>query len=730
MIVSQLDIPDKAIAVLESKGIRSLYPTQEQAIRAGVLEGANIVLSSPTASGKTLVAILTILKHVLEGKGIALYLTPLRALAAEKYDELRDLASSLGFKVALTTGDYDSSDPWLEDYEVIVTTNEKADSLIRHRAPWFSKVSLAIIDEVHLLGLDRRGPVLEMFIARLKRLKRDVQILALSATIRNIEDLASWLKAKPVVSDWRPVRLKEGVYYDGCIYFDSGEVIEVKKIGDPLVDLTLNGLNNKGQVLIFASTRAKAINYAKRLAPRVYSTLKQNEKGALIESSRSLLKIEKNNIVEKLANLLSMGVAFHHAGLSYSVRRYVEKLFKNNMIKVIVATPTLAAGVNLPARRVILADYRRFNVEIGRYEMIPVMEYKQMAGRAGRPQYDRYGEAILIAKTADELELLMEEYVNAIPERIVSKLASEPVLRGQLLASIASGFAGDEEDVIGLMKNTLFATQFDINSISPILKDALEFLTSEELVEKLNGKFRATDVGKRVAELYVTPQSAVTIIKGLVKKSKSSSIGYLHLITSTPDMPKLYLRRGERKNLLQLLYEVEDELIIEPSYDPSELEFFLAELKTAMVLEDWINEVTDDEIYEKYGIGPGDLYSLIQTAEWLLYSAYELAKLKGLIHHLLPLLSLRKRVKHGVKEELLELARIKGIGRVRARILFNAGFKRLEDIAKAEVSRLASLPLIGSSLAKRLKEAVIEGELDLGEEVEKESSEVTLDKYF
>lgn len=730
MIISQLDIPSRAVSILESKGIKSLYPTQEQAIRAGVLKGANIVLSSPTASGKTLVAIITILKHVLEGKGIALYLTPLRALAAEKYEELRDLGSSLGFKVALTTGDYDSSDPWLEDYDVIVTTNEKADSLVRHRASWLSKVSLVVVDEVHLLGLDRRGPVLEMLIARLKRFKKDVQILALSATIRNIEELASWLKAKPVVSDWRPVRLKEGVYYDGAIYFDSGEVVEIESRGDPLIDLTINGLGNRGQVLIFASTRAKALHYAKKLAPKVYTTLKQSKKGALIESSHTLLKIERNNIVEKLANFLSMGVAFHHAGLSYNVRRYIEKLFKDNVIKVIVATPTLAAGVNLPARRVILADYRRFNVEIGRYEMIPVMEYKQMAGRAGRPQYDRYGEAILIAKTADELELLMEEYVNAIPEKIISKLASEPVLRGQLLASIASGFAEDEESVINLMSDTLFATQFDISSISPVLKDALDFLVKEELIEKLNGKLRATDIGKRVAELYLSPQSAVIIVKGLLEKERSNSIGYLHLIASTPDMPKLYLRRGERKTLLQLLYEIEDELILEPPYDPEELEFFLAELKTALVLEDWINEVRDDEIYEKYGIGPGDLYSLTQTAEWLLYSAYELAKLKGLTHHLLPLLSLRKRVKHGVKEELLELVRIKGIGRVRARILFNAGFKGLEEIAKADISRLASLPLIGTSLAKRLKETVIKGVLDLEGELKEEGNEITLDQYF
>ncbi|RLE84984.1 MAG: extensin, partial [Thermoprotei archaeon] len=483
MIVSQLDLPDKAIAILESKGVRTLYPTQALAIKAGVLEGANVVLSSPTASGKTLVAVLAIIKHVLEGKGISLYLTPLRALAAEKYEELRSLGESLGFKVALTTGDYDSSDPWLENYDVIVTTNEKADSLVRHRAPWIKRVSLLVVDEVHLLGLDRRGPVLEMLIARLKRLKRDVQVLALSATIRNIDDIASWLNAKSVVSDWRPVKLKEGVYYDGAIYFDSGEVRNIEDSGDPITSLTLDGLREGGQVLIFVSTRSRSLRLARRLAPKVYGILKKGERGALTEASHSLLRIEKNIVVEKLADLVSMGVGFHHAGLSYNVRRFIEEAFRKNLLKVIVATPTLAAGVNLPARRVILADYRRFNVEVGRYELIPVMEYKQMAGRAGRPQYDKYGEAILVAKTADEFELLMEEYVNSLPERIISRLASEPMLRGQLLASIASGFVESRDGVFEVMRDTLFAAQFSLESITSLLDEALDFLIKEGLVE-------------------------------------------------------------------------------------------------------------------------------------------------------------------------------------------------------------------------------------------------------
>ncbi|RLE84970.1 MAG: hypothetical protein DRJ41_02130 [Thermoprotei archaeon] len=279
------------------------------------------------------------------------------------------------------------------------------------------------------------------------------------------------------------------------------------------------------------------------------------------------------------------------------------------------------------------------------------------------------------------------------------------------------------------MRDTLFAAQFSLESITSLLDEALDFLIKEGLVESYDSYLRATDIGRRVSELYIDPQTAITLLRGLSYKEKTGTVGYLHLIASTPDMPKLYLRRGERSKMTQLLMGVEDQLLTEPPYDPEELDFFLAELKTAMVLEDWIDEVPDDEIYEKYGIGPGDLYSMTQTAEWLLYSAYELAKLRGLISHLLPLLTLRERVRHGVKEELLGLVRIKGIGRVRARALFNAGFKDLDDIAKADIAKLSKVPLIGPSLAKRLKEAAAVGGGDIGD-LPEESARSTLDRYF
>ena len=214
--VIDLSIPEAVKQLVIQSGIADLYPPQEEAIKAGALEGKNLVLASPTASGKTLVAEFCALKHILEKNGKAVYLTPLRALASEKFDEFKKytaLAKKDGrrIRVGISTGDFDTADAWLERFDIIITTNEKADSLLRHRAKWMDEISLVVADEVHLLNDADRGPTLEVVLARLMQVNPDIQILALSATINNVDEIAAWLKAQCVTTEWRPVPLKEGV---------------------------------------------------------------------------------------------------------------------------------------------------------------------------------------------------------------------------------------------------------------------------------------------------------------------------------------------------------------------------------------------------------------------------------------------------------------------------------------------------------------------------------------
>jgi helicase len=191
LLVSELDVPDVVRRVLGEWGFVSLFPPQVEAVRAGVLGGKSLVLAVPTASGKTLVAELCMVKSVLGG-GKAVYLVPLRALASEKFEEFRRW-ECLGLRVGLSTGDFDSSGSELGGYDILVCTNEKADSLLRHHAEWISRVSVIVADEVHLINSVDRGPTLEVVLARLRQVNPDAQVVALSATISNADRLADWL---------------------------------------------------------------------------------------------------------------------------------------------------------------------------------------------------------------------------------------------------------------------------------------------------------------------------------------------------------------------------------------------------------------------------------------------------------------------------------------------------------------------------------------------------------
>jgi helicase len=201
-----------------SKDISELRPAQEKALKAGLLEGKNLLVCTPTASGKTLIAELAMLKCIFEKRGKAIYIVPLRALANEKFKEFSLRYGKL-IKIALSIGDMDSADSYLSEYDLIITTSEKLDSLIRHHVPWLKSINVVVVDEIHLINDPGRGPTLEILLTILKDVLPKVQFIGLSATIGNPEELAEWLNAKAILDKWRPVKLYQGVYLDGEIDF-------------------------------------------------------------------------------------------------------------------------------------------------------------------------------------------------------------------------------------------------------------------------------------------------------------------------------------------------------------------------------------------------------------------------------------------------------------------------------------------------------------------------------
>ncbi|MHA1404527.1 MAG: DEAD/DEAH box helicase [Candidatus Helarchaeota archaeon] len=739
MLIKDLPLPDVVKKVLQSRGISSLYPPQEEVVKKGLFSQENFVVSIPTASGKTLIAELAFLDTFLKNKGKTLYLVPLKALASEKLAEFKQWEDLNMLSVTQSTGDFDSGEPDLKNYDLIILTYEKLDSLLRHGVSWMEEVKTIIVDEIHLLNDPHRGPTLEVVLVRLKRMVPLARIIALSATIQNAREIAGWLDATLISSEWRPIPLHEGVMLENTIFFPEKKITLEVTDKDPLTNLVFNSLKQGFQVLIFSNTRRSAAKLARDLMHHAKKFLSLNEKKELQDICKALEKTgESSRFLQDLIQCTQNGSSFHHAGLNFSQRKIIETHFKKGFIKALCATPTLAIGVNLPARRVIITSYKRYDLDFGLRD-IPVLEYKQFAGRAGRPFYDALGESVLISKSEMEKEFIFEKYILGKPEKIISKISRESVLRVHILSSIAMGFTKTDEELHAFINDTFFLFQHPDRDLEAQVDNIRSFLLENKFISRQKGKYHPTAFGRRVSQLYIDPLSAMLLKNGLdtmIRQKKTTSLGILHLICRTPDMDKRYLRGHEEEKYLQfvknhstdflfdLMFNPADPLpsmnipepqfysakeMLEKEYASSQKielcfvdEWFLREVKTACLLFDWINEKNEEYLMNTYGVQPGDLFRYVDRADWLLYSLeqfyrlfnFKTPKIKTLIS------SLRLRIKYGIKQELTDLILIKGIGRKRARTLFSRGIKSLEDLKKAPAKVLVSLPSFGPELIK------------------------------
>lgn len=695
-----MDIPENVADALKEKGFVNLHPHQERAIPIA-LEGRSLVVSVPTASGKSVIGYVPAMKKVLEEGQRVLYIVPLKALASEKRDEF-DSFSHLGFKVAMSIGDLDSDGGGISDADIVVATSEKADSMIRHGNRWMDSVGLVIADEIHMIHDPGRGPTLEIALTKMMKRNPNLQIIALSATISNAMDLALWLDAELVVDDWRPIPLKEGVFFDGEITFDDLKKKDVPREKDPIWGLVKQTVEEGGQCLVFVnarrSTEALAVRFSGDMAKLAGRALSKQE-SAILEGGA-----EPTALGIKLAECVSGGTAFHNAGLTHRQRKYVEDNFRSGNIKCIVATPTLAAGINLPARRVIIRDTGRFEANAGMVP-IPVMEIKQMSGRAGRPGYDPYGEAVLIAKSMEDSDRLMYDYIMHETERLTSKLGNEVTLRSHILGLVATKDASTDEEVVDFLNSTFYGSTSSMMGVESVVENVTDFLAKEEMIEKTGSFLRILPFGKRISDLYIDPKSAV-ILRDAVKKINSETDEMQILIAAalTPDVMGLYPKKCDEDRLNAIADKYESNLLYDPyqDYDFAH-EVLMSAMKVSAMVTDWISEVPEDVVTDSMGIGPGDIRSRVEMMNWIMYAMSEIAYIFApeAMKKIRPLLT---RIKYGVKEELTDLVSFKGVGRTRARVLFNAGYKGRTDIMVASESDLASLHRIGNSLAKSLKE--------------------------
>ena len=711
--------------LLKSLKYDSLYPPQELALSKGVMNGNNVLVTTPTSSGKTLIGLMGMINILNKGKKVV-YLTPLKALATEKFNEFKVITDLSCFRnrrvnIGISTGDYDSSGSELVDKDVIILTNEKMDSILRHDPNWIYDVGLFIIDEIHLLTERERGPTLEIILTKIKLMPQKPQIIGISATVSNSDQVAEWLTCEPIQSNWRPTELIEGVYNYGKVTMNDGTNYDIDNIGisdnstSGITSLAMDSITNDGgQSLVFAETRKRTVSLAKKTSEIVAKILDKNSIKLAQKTGVEILKEgDDTELNRTLSSTVAKGVGFHHAGLGAKSRQIVEKAFRNGIVKILFATPTLAAGVNLPARRVIITSIFRYDYQYGGNVPMSILQYKQICGRAGRPAYDKYGEAIIIADSRTNPEDLYNHFVLGVPEPIVSQLMDERALRVHVLGVIASKPKMFKSELLYFFEQTFLSKYQGNQIISFEVESLLTYLSDEKLIIMRNDLLIATKFGKRISLLYIDPKTGIQFKNNLdtysgnkhnihdinSNKHENNVINFLYWICDCYDFyPKLTLRQNETEYFQRLFQKHKL-----GSYGLSNIDYTL---KNLVILLEWIDESSEANLNEKIGVEPGDLHRMVETTYWLLYCLYEIAKLIERKDLLPEINILRLRIRHGVKSELIPLIQLEGIGRIRARSLYRAGITDVAMIEKISESKLGSIPKIGVKLARKLKSQI------------------------
>ena len=687
------ELPAEAIESMLKRGIVKLTPPQETAVANGLLSGRHVVIAAPTASGKTLIAEMAMLKAIIWKNSKAVYVAPMRAIVTEKFLDMKKNYPYI--ESGISIGDLSSSDDNIAKNDALFVSTEKLDSLIRHGAEWIRDVGVFVFDEIHMIDDVSRGPTLEILVSRLKEMSPGAQVVALSATIGNPDEIREWLGAELVLSDYRPVPLSRDIVIGNKILHEGKE--SVLSGSSKMVDVRVaeDTLEKKKQLIVFYSSRRNAESGAAKLSSATERYLTADERRELENISERILNaIDRPTAqCEKLAKLVKKGSAFHHSGLVNGQRTAVEEGFRKGFIKAISATTTLGYGVNLPAHTVLVKDTTRYSGNEG-MQKISVNEILQLFGRAGRPGYDSEGRALIAAKSEGEIGYIDSNYIKAKPENIISKLGVLPVLRTHILAFIASGFLEERAKILDFLSRTFYGIQYsDRIGITEIVDEILAELEDWNFIVRSEEGYNPTRIGSKVSELYIDPVSAKWIIDTIPKIE--DEISGLFMITNNIEM-RPYSRVTEEAELeLHKYYGmVKQHGDINSYYDPEK------PFSTALMLRDWISEKSEAEIFSKYGETPGSLYTKLSNANWIAYSAMELARLikekqKGI-------LELRVRLRYGIKKELLDLVRLEQVGRVRARMMYNAGIRKVSDMEKpGSAEKLERL--FGKDIAEKIR---------------------------
>lgn len=666
--------------------IKEFNPAQKAVIESRYLEDkSNYIISIPTASGKTVLGILPALKTILNG-GKAIYAAPLLSIQNEKVKEFKAFEEH-GIKVG--------KHPSNSDLSVMVF--ESFDALTRFSWNVLREVDTLIIDEFHMIGEYSRGPTLESAITRAKIINPSLRIIALSATLKNIDEIEQWLDGKTVEHNYRPVPLNKEVL--------DAEMFNTKNKNDVIVKIVEKAIEDNSQALSFVSTRRFTESLATYVAKKIDKKTTKEQKQKFKQVADKLLEVPKKKgslpttTCLKLAEAAEKGVVFHHAGLFNEQKEIIEDEFRNGNILMITATPSLMYGVNLPSKYVVIRDHTRWTSNGP--ASIPVFDYEQMSGRAGRPQYDDVGYSYLVAKTMDEAFDLEARYVNGEIELTNSKLIdNKDAIYKQIIAQIASSLSKNLDDLNDFFGKTLYGFQMKNNpsmsmfaqdSLNWELESALEFLLQNGIIRATPEGLKTTDFGNLIAKSNYAVETAVKIKEYVSTMEKLNPAEMIYALAETPDLPLISFKGRKSKN------PVRDKL--------SECGLFAVDIgnpeATAVSLIEWIDERNEYEIENAYNVYSASTRRSAYEASRLVKFAKNTLEVLGNYSNLKDMDYLSARLYYGVKEDIIPLVvGVKRLGRKRARLLMKTFGDNLSEASEKDLQKVEG---IGPKLAGKVK---------------------------
>ena len=666
--------------------IEEFNPAQKHVIESGYLENRDsYVIAIPTASGKTILGVMAALDAILNG-GKAVYTAPLISIQNEKVKEFKQFEEH-GIKVG--------KHPASADLSVMVF--ESFDVLTRFSWDTLRDVDTIIIDEFHMVGEYSRGPTLECAITRAKIINPNLRIIALSATLHNMGEIEGWLDAKIVEHDYRPVPLNKEVL--------NTEMFNTSNKNEVVVKIVEKAIEDNSQALSFVSTRLFTESLASFVAGKIKRKVSPDQKKRFKKVAESILDVPKKkgsrptSTCLKLAESAENGAVFHHAGLFSEQKEIIEEEFRAGNLLMIAATPSLMYGVNLPSRSVVIRDYTRWTSQGP--QAIPVFDYEQMSGRAGRPQYDDLGFSYLIAKSLDEASDLQDRYVHGEVEDTNSRLIeNKDAVYKQIIAQIASNLSKNPDEIQDFFKMTFYGYQMSNNPSMALFADdslrfeiesALEFLLQNGIIQATPAGLNATPLGNLIARSNYTVETAVKL-KEYASQTEDIDIYQLiyHLSTS-PDLPLISFKSRKSKEPVREMMAQKGLFAVNIGNPEA----------TTVALIEWIDERNEYEIENAYNVYSASTRRSAYEASLLVKFLKNIFETLGKYGFSKELDFLSARLYYGVNEDLIPLVLgVKRLGRKRARALIDAFGGDLRPFSEKQLQKVDG---IGPKLAKNIK---------------------------